>query len=93
MSYPEPMPIFFGPQDRQQLAAALRVHEGPNQFRPGGRFPQRAEYGEPEPLRVTFLALHRYPRGECGQVRLDDPGSKQERLSALRVMGANHLPV
>jgi hypothetical protein len=60
MSYPEPMPIFFGPEDRQQLAAALRVHEGPNQFRPGGRFPQRAEYGEPEPLRVTFLALHRY---------------------------------
>jgi hypothetical protein len=23
MSYPEPMPIFFGPGDRQQLAAAL----------------------------------------------------------------------
>ena len=64
-------------------------HQGPHQLRPGGRFPQRAEYGKPEPLRVTFLALHWYPRGESGQVRLGDPGSQQERLPASG--GRRHL--
>ena len=69
--------------DRPAVQIGSR-RQRPDQLRPGGGVPQRAEHRQPEPLRVAFLTLHRHPRGTLGQAALADPGAQQERLPASR---------
>ena len=68
------------PFDNRPAVQTWSRRQRPDQLRPGGRAPQRGEYRQPEPLRVAFFALHRHPRRPLRQVRIADPGAKQERF-------------
>jgi hypothetical protein len=56
----------------------------PHQRRTRGCPAQRAQDGQPEPLRITLIPPYRYPGGAIGQARLADPGPQQHRLAAAR---------
>jgi hypothetical protein len=71
----EPAEIGQQPLDDRPAIQIGSRRQRPYQLRPGGRVPQRAEYRQPEPLPVAFLALHRHPRNPLRQVRVAGPGA------------------
>ena len=84
----QPQPVLKRCQVRQQPfhhrpAVQIRCRgQRPHQRRPGRRAPQRVGYRDPEPSRITHLAVYRYPRGVPGQASLGDPGPHEHRLPA-----------
>ena len=84
----QPQPVFQRGQILQQplhhrpAVQIRRRGQRPHQHRSGRCTPQRVGYRDPEPSRITLLAVHRYPRGVPAQASLGDPGPHQHRLPA-----------
>ncbi len=84
----QPDPVRQRRQVRQQplhnrpAVQVRRRRQRLHQRRPRGRLAQRADHLQPEPLRILFPAIYRYPRGVLGQASLGDPGPHQHRLPA-----------
>ena len=78
----QPRQVFEQPLDDCPAIQVRRGGQRPHQRGSGRGRPQRVGHRDPEPLRITLLALHRHPGGAPGQDSLADPRPQQERLPA-----------
>jgi len=78
----QPRQVFQQPLDDCPAVQVRRGGQRPHQRGCGRGRPQRVGHRDPEPLRITLLALHRHPGGAPGQDSLADPRPQQERLPA-----------
>lgn len=76
------MQIFDQPLDDCPAVEIRCRREFANHCSTCGRPANRAEHGQPEPLRIAFVLLYENPRGASGQARMINPGAQQHRLAA-----------